>query len=259
MALIYYAGFSTFETPMGVGVGGPVGTGSLTIPEATYCPGSGTLASITTPPIDGGYTAFASAVQTQLQTVSAGFSCTWDSSTLAYTIAHASSVFTLTFTGTSGLSMRLALGLTGNVAITTSVTSTVRPYYVVGAEIDARSDVTNVYETDDNVEEAVSDGGSPYAVDRDTEELRSDWIQSMEPLEATFIRSATAAVPWTWEHLIKHCRGTFPILVDDGGDLTVHTLRAEGASFSAAVRERVVRDWDGLWNIRLLTRDLGQL
>jgi hypothetical protein len=251
MALYLYAGFDTNATTMSVVVAGPA-SGTATVATGTYCNVS--LSGVTS--LSGTYTGFAAAVQTALQVVSGGFSCTFSTTTHAFTIAHASN-FSLTWTGTGGTNLRRALGFTATLSGTNSYTSTVRPYYVIVPGITARSQVTDVYEPDDIVEEAVSEGGDAYGVAKDTSELWSDWVQPFETKEAVMQRSATAAVPWTWEHFFKHCRMTHPFLVHDAGTNTAHRLRADAAAFNNKVRTRVATDWDNYWSVNLMTRDLG--
>lgn len=259
MAVIYYAGIDTADLSDGfaVVVGGAAGSGTATVTAGTYCAGAEDMSLISLAPVSNGYTPFADAVATALQTVNVAFTCSWSDATLAYTIACGGTSFTLTFSGNAGLNLSRALGMAVSISSTTTTSSTVRPYYVIQSEIDARSLVSDVYEAEDNVEEAVTDGGSAYGVDRDTEELRSDWVQAMEPIEAVMTRRLAAAVPWTWQDFFAHLRMSKPFVVNDNGSKTAHQLRAEGASFSLAVRERVVQEWDGIWNIRIMTRDLG--
>ena len=75
--------------------------------------------------------------------------------------------------------------------------------------------------------------------------------------EAKLARSAVAAVPWTWEAFFKHLRGAYPFRLVDGSTSTVHTLREKGAAFTGTTRRRVAVDYDDLWIIMLMTRDLG--
>ena len=138
-----------------------------------------------------------------------------------------------------------------------TTTSDVRPYYVIVPAITARSQVSDVYEPDDIVSEAVSDGGTSFAISKDTTETFSDWEQQMESASATLARSAVAAVPWTWEAFFKHLRGAYPFRLVDGSTSTVHTLREKGAAFTGTTRRRVAVDYDDLWIIMLMTRDLG--
>lgn len=253
MALYYAAGFSSADLGgLSVVVGG-VASGTATVTPGTYC-------HISLSAVTGGitYRGLAGRVDSALAAVDAGFECVYNASTYQYTITNPSA-FTLTWSGDSGAALRRALGFSGNVSSTMSATSDVRPYYLMVPQIAGRSQYTDTYEPDDIAEEAVADGGDAYIVSRDTDELWCDWVQSMETKEATLARSATAAVPWTWQDFFKHCRGEHPFLVVDGSDLIVYRLRADGASFNSRVRERVAVDYDDLWNLRFFTRDMGVL
>ena len=257
MALYYLAGFDCNETPMAVVVAGP-GSGTATVTTSTYPIGTYCYTSLV--PVLGTsyYADFAAALQSALNAVVAGFTVVWSSTTYLFTISH-TSTFSLTFTGTSGTNLQRALGITTNVSGTNSYTSTVRPYYVIVPTISGRSSFTDVYESNEIVEEAVSDGGTPYGVAQDTNELYCDWMQQCESKEATLLRAAVVATPWTWEHFVKHCRAQHPFLVVDGASQTVHKLRAESASFNDTTRARVTLDYDDLWNLNFRTRDLGAI
>lgn len=251
MALYYASGVDTADVGTFAVVVGGVASGTATVTAGTYC-------HISINSVASGYTALAAAVQTALQVVSGGFSCSFSTSTYAYTISHASS-FTLTFSGDAGTNLRRALGFSGNVASTTSATSDVRPYYLMVPAIAGRTEFSDVYEPDDLAEEAVSDGGDAFIIAKDTTELWCDWVQQMESKAATLSRSAASSAPWTWEHFFKHCRGKEPFLVVDGSASNVYQLRADGAGFNSRVRSRVVSDFDDLWSLRFFTRDLGTL
>ena len=252
MATYYLAGWDTAAIgTFSVVIGGTVGSGTATVTASTYSHTD--LSSVTG---TGTYTAFATAVQAALNAVVAGWTVSYSTSTYAYTISHATA-FTLTWTGTGGTNLQRALGFTATVGSTTSATSTVRPYYVIVPAISARSQVSDVYEPDDIVKEAVSDGGTSFAIAKATTETLSDWEQQMESASATLARSAVAAVPWTWEAFFKHCRGAYPFRLVDGSTSTVHTLREKGAAFTGTTRRRVAVDYDDLWIIMLMTRDLG--
>lgn len=252
MATYYLAGWDTAAIgTFSVVIGGTVGSGTATVTASTYSHTD--LSSVTG---TGTYTAFATAVQTALNAVVAGWTVSYSTSTHAYTISHATA-FTLTWTGTGGTNLQRALGFTATVGSTTSATSTARPYYVIVPAISARSQVSDVYEPDDIVREAVSDGGTSFAIAKATTETLSDWEQQMESASATLARSAVAAVPWTWEAFFKHLRGAYPFRLVDGSTSTVHTLREKGAAFTGTTRRRVAVDYDDLWIIMLMTRDLG--
>lgn len=251
MATYYLAGWDTSDIGTFSVVVGGVGSGTATVTASTYAHTD--LSSVTG---TGTYTAFATAVQTALNAVAAGFTVAYSTAAHTYTITNASA-FTLTWTGTGGTNLKRALGFSANVGSGTTATSTVRPYYVIVPAISARSQVTDVYEPDDIVSEAVSDGGTSFAIAKDTTETWSDWEQTMESKAATLARAAVAAVPWTWEAFFKSCRGKNPFRLVDGSTSTVHKLREKGAAFTAATRRRVATDYDDLWNIMLMTRDLG--
>jgi len=247
----YVAGWDCAESSMAITTGGAV-TGTRTISTGTFAHQSMTSVMGT-----NNYSAFATRVQTALNDIGSLWTVTWNATTLQYTISCISN-FTLTFTGDAGTRMRQALGFIGNVTSTLSATSNTRPYYVIRPAIAGRSKFTDVYEPDEIVEEAVSDGGTSYAVAKQTTELWCDWTQSMESVDATLARRAWH--PWTWEHFVKHCRGTHPFaVINDGPSDNVYKLRAESASFNSNVRTRVTSDWDELWNISLRCRDLGVL
>lgn len=255
MSLHYIAGFDTVEIgSFSVVIGGTVGSGTATVTPGTYA--HRPLAAVSEV---SGYAHFAAAVQTALNAVVAGWTVAWSPTTFLYTISH-TTAFTLSWSGSGGANLRRALGFVGNTTSATAVSSTARPYYLVVPQISGRSQFSDVYEPDEIVEEAVADGGRAYGVAKETSELWCDWTQSMESKTATLARAATSAVPWTWEHLFKHCRMAHPIAVyEDSSTGTVHRLRADGASFGARSRARVVADYDDLWNVSFFTRDLGAL
>jgi hypothetical protein len=253
MSLLYVPGFNTVDEggAFTVAVTGPA-TGTATVAAGKYAHAS--LAGVVV-----GYNTLAVATQTALNAVASGWTVTWSSTTGLYTIANATS-FTLTWSGAGGARLRRALGFSTTVSSVTTATSDVRPYYLMISQIGARSSFSDVYEPDDLVEEAISDGGTAYGVAKDTSELYCDWTQSMETVENTLTRKATSAVPWTWQDFFKHCRMTHPFAVyGDLSPVPVYRLRAEGAAFGSLVRERVTPDWDDLWNVMFMTRELGRL
>jgi hypothetical protein len=256
MAQLYVAGFDTaLIGAMTVSVNrAAAGAVTATVTPGTYCHLTLAACPDTSASV---YTEFAAAVAAALEAaVPLGvWTCTWSAATGYYTIG-CDAAFTLTWTGTGGTNLRLALGyISTPTASATSAVGTVRPYYLMIAEVDGLSEVSGVYEPDEVASEAVSDGGQAFSVSKDTDELWSDWSQAMEPLAATFTRSATAAVPWTWQAFFKHCRAEQPFVsINTADDGTAHRLRADGASFAPS---RVATDYDGLWNLRFLTRDLG--
>lgn len=253
--LYYLPGFSTAGSTQDMTIKSGAGTGTVA---------AGTYAYATFASVVSTYTAFGAAVVTALNSAAAGtytVSLTTTLTSITFTI-YSVAGFTLTFPSTdAGNRCKVALGFSTIplVAGTAAApyTSTIRPYYCIIPAMGARSDFTDVYEPADIVEEAVSDGGVSYGVARATNELWCDWSQTMETKAATLTRSATAAVPMTYQAMVKHCRSQHPIGVyETATSNNLYRLRADGASF---VPERVAADYDGLWNIPFRTRDLGVL
>ena len=247
------------------------GVAEATIAATTYS--YSTFASLVT-----GYASYAAAVKVAMDSAGGGpWTVTFVPPTTAgalpqFTIARATT-FTLTFTAATAAHMRAraCLGMVGALGAgdwvvsgaveappgTWTITSTITPLYSIVPAVGGRTDFSDVYEGDDTTIEVVSDGGTPYAVSRNTTELYSDWTQAMESKAATLTRSATSSVPWTWQAFMKHVRGQHPFGVYESATAnTLHKLRADGASFAP---ERVSTDYDGLWNIPIKTRDIGVL
>jgi hypothetical protein len=251
MSLLYNVGFSA--------------VGANQSMTATIAGNAATVAASTYAHVDlsslmgtGNYGALSGAVQTAFNNAGGGpWTVSRNFVTGLYTISRATN-FTLAFSSASDLRLRAALGFTANLSGANSYTSTVLPYYTIITEIGARSDISYPYEPDDIAEEAVSDGGVAFGTSRVTSELWNDWAQMMEPLDATFERSAVAAAPWTWQHLFRHARAQYPIQIYDtvAAISEICTLRAEGASFHP---ERYATDYDGQWSIPFRTRYLGML
>jgi hypothetical protein len=256
MATLYYlAGFSTSGTAQSMGA--TVGGAAATITAGTYA-----FSSLHSVMGTGNYTAFGTVIESSFNAAHAGtYHATWSSSTYKWTIYRETAGFTLAFSGAAALRLRAALGFSGNPSTAGTLAdphvSDVRPYYVMVPDITGRSEFTDLYEPDDIVEEAVSDGGTSYAVSRQTSELWCDWSQMMEPKAAVFTYAAAAATPWTWQAFVRHVRGQHPFGVyESATDDSCHKLRADGGSFKPG---RYAADYDGLWTIPFLTRYLGAL
>lgn len=254
MGYIYVAAWDTRETPMSVvATGIASGTVRLSVGPMSHSPAASSGWE------GDGAMSFGVELQARLNALVPGFTVSFNTSTLAYTIAHGTFPFAFTFNGDEGANLARALGFSGDRASALSHTSDVRPYYLIESYLDAWSKVSDVYEPDEDVvQEAVSDGGEVALVARDTIELWSDWTQAMEPEASVFTRHAPASTPWTWQEFFKHCRGghRFKVYEDfaAGDSLGVYTLRAEGATFGQRTRARVAADWRERWDITLLTR-----
>jgi hypothetical protein len=255
MALIYTSGFlASGSNSMTCTIAG----GAATVTAASYI--AGNLSASAYMPT-AGYTAFTTALAAAFDAAGGGpWTVTFSYTTGKYTVSRGSN-FTLSFSGASDLRLRSALGFTGNKTGASTYTSDETPKYVTIPAIAARSSVSNVYEAAGIVEEAVSDGGDAYGTALRTGELLADWTQAMESKAATFSRTVTSpSHGWCWEAFFIHHRSTHPFSIysdnEDESTSPLFRLRADGASF---VPQRVASDDDTYWNIRFLTRDLGEM
>ncbi|MCU0675638.1 MAG: hypothetical protein MUE69_22960 [Myxococcota bacterium] len=242
---------------MTLSVTGNLGTASVSITTGTYCHSD--LSSVLGA---GSYDDFAGALKAALDAsgaASGGFSVGWNpGGTLIYQISNGAN-FTLTFPNTAaGNRMADALGFARNSTTTldTSAESTRRPYYVIDSAQGARSSWTRRYEGDDITSQAEAEDGSTFTTARSVAPKYDDWTVPFEELEAVYAAKATSAVPWTWQHFFEHSRGIEPFGVFDDDGNSVHVLRGRGTSFKPS---RVMQDWDGLFNVELLTINRGSL
>lgn len=223
----------------------------------------------------GSYDDFATALKNALDTASSGagvYSVTW-SGTTGYTVAYSNGNFSLTFTTTSvaaqGTYMRKILGMSGNRSGAATYSSQVRPYYVLYPVVSGRSEVSDDYEPDDLVQEAVSDSGTAYDISVLTAPKHIDWMQvgdqDVPSTAYTAFGGGTAlhkrisptATPWTYEHAFEHHRTGFdPILVVDGSESLVCKMRGNKASFHP--KRMGAADYD-LWSLGFGVRLLGRL
>lgn len=176
--------------------------------------------------------------------------------------------FSLTLAGsTARTNMAQILGFSGSTGLALSHTSDIRPYYTILPAIEARSMMTDEYEPEGMVFEAVTDGGDAFQVSKGSDEVWSDWMQvaetdvapsvATEPGTPVFERQATAEVPWTYQHAWRHHRtGAHPFLVTDGSEQAIHVLRGEGSSLKPT--RFATQDYP-LWSVSFKTRLLGRL
>ncbi len=130
--------------------------------------------------------------------------------------------------------------------------------------------MSDEYEEEGGVSESVADDGTAFHIAKDGLAIYSDWVQMGETNTAptthtddgtpVFKRSATAEVPWTYQHAFEHARtlGSAPFLVVDSGtaESAVHQMRADGSSLKAS---RFASADIDLWNVPFKTRLLGRL
>lgn len=239
----------------------------VTMPAGSYIMDSNAAAYLA----DYGVTQdFGTALKTAINAVVADATWAVTLTSNYYVQIARSTNFTLGFPGTTaGQKMQALLGYpTWAGAATTTATGTRTPWHFLSPSIAGRSEVSDLYESPDIVTEAVTDDGYTYGVARQTADVSSDWVQSMEPAVNVFDRancwatfadlsdSSMALVGWTWQAFFRNVRGQHPFLVLDDQHVTytMHKLRAEGAAFHP---ERVAADDDTYWRVRFATRDLG--
>lgn len=271
MGLLYVCGFRVTSSSPGSMTLSTLGTGA-TIASGYYLAGNKSTATVYTDPATlysgQAYSVFTSAVKTAFDSATGTtFTVTWSSTTGLYTISR-STTFTLTFSTAADLRLRDALGFTADrtssfVGGVWTLTSDVVPAYVLDSTIAGRTNVTGPYEPDDIAEETVSDGGDAYVITRKTSELLIEWQQSMEPRSKVMTWAAYAAnsdknIPWSYQQMFRHLRGTYPFYLQDGlaGESkgVLYQLTARGASFRP---RRVTADYDDQWIIPFEARWLG--
>lgn len=232
------------------------GAVTVTISTGTYCHTD--ISSADKIP-SGNYTDFASALETALNnaaSLSLTYTVTWDGDSEEYTIGVSSTGASLSFSGAAQVYMRNILGFSGNQSTATSHVSDQVPWYVISAEMDAWSSVTDDYEDREIAYEAVTDSGSTYLISRTESPVLSDWTVRLEPKEAVYGRAAPSDEQWTWQDFFEHCRKGRPFARIDSLDSSAHKLRAEGASFRPRF---VAADWDQVRDVRILSYNLGYL
>lgn len=182
------------------------------------------------------------------------YTVTFSTTTGLYTIA-CDETFAITWSSSPSISdINAVFGFYSDSTGSTSYTGAFRATHVILTSVGARSKVSGDYEPDDIVQGGETDSGTPYAVARLTAPKYFDFTVPMEPLEAVF-KAEVVTVPYTWEHFFEHVRGHRPFASIDDSIGIAHVLRAQGAKFRPA---RVTADWDGAWNIELLTHLRGR-
>lgn len=227
-----------------------VGATPAPIDDATYCHRD--LSSVVG---TGLYTDFAGACQQALLTagLSASLSVTYVSATGAYNLTPSGSQ-----TVTLNTAARQLLGFSGDPGtISSAATSDVKPYFLIDSAMGGKTANSDDYEARSYSEDAEAEDGSAYGIASTGRAVYADWVCAFEPRTAVYIREATAAVPWTWEHFYQHASVVHPFMVeDDYGDQTVHRFRA---GFDRFKPRRVQQDWDELHDVDMKTRVMGRL
>lgn len=142
-------------------------------------------------------TKFADALETAMNSASAaGYTVTFNETTLAYTITKASTTFTID-TGTNALMSRI-LGLTPTAhSAAISFTSDIRPHYLIDVYVGGRSYVSDDYEPGGISYDAEADDGTSYGLSRKHAPVYEDFKIAAESKHATFAKFAYGYHPIT--------------------------------------------------------------
>lgn len=241
-----YAGFNT--TSIGTAtIGWTDSSGTYT---ASVDPGTYAHVDFPTVAWMDAYTDFATALKAAMEAASSvNFTVSYDTANMTYNFQTNPAGGNITLTASTNSVMRNILGFnslpTGPSA---SITSQIRPYYVIDPYTDGQSMVSPRRERA-IAADGEADAGAAYGVSATAYPIYFDFTQTMEPDEVVYSDRADASVPWTYEHLFQHCRNVEPIYnvsTIDANATASYLIRAEGSAFDP---QRVTADYDGQWNI----------
>lgn len=259
MGLAYYSGFDLNR----------LGTFSVVFTD-THGTFTATVAANTFAHVDmqtvmgtGNYDDIATALQTAMNATfnsfpfvrTAIYTVTFSTTTFLYTIAVSSG--TVSIGNTTSPVAKNVLGFNSfPTSAAASISSQIRPYYVISPAIGGRSNVSFDYESDEISYDGDADDGNSFGISRTTAPLFHDWTQPFEPRTAVYKRLATTAIPWTYQHMFEHARNIEPLLIQDadggvGTDDMVCKLTAPGSVFRA---QPVTADFDDIYNLNFQTR-----
>lgn len=227
-----------------------VGATPAPVADATYC-----HRDLTSVLGTGLYDDFAGECNQALLTagLSGSLSVSYDSTNGEYDLTPSG-----THTVTLNTAARQLLGFSGDPgSISSVVSSDVKPYFLIDGAMGGKSAWTDEYEAASESEDGEAMDGSAYGIASPGRAIYEDWVCAFEEREAVYERTATAAVPWTWQHFYRHASVVHPFLVvDDYGEQKVHRFRAGSDRFKP---RRVQQDWDRLHDMDMKTRVMGRL
>ena len=235
---------------------GSIGATSTNVAPGTYC--AETMAAVSGA---SGYTGFATAVAAAM-TTSMGDAVTGsvNTATLRYTFTRAAGNATWTVGADEGDAdiARLGrfLGFSTSLSGTSSITSDVRPYFVIETAIDGKSEVSDTYEPENVTATAEAEDGSAYSIAHTTAAEYEDFRFRYESPEATFTRAATSSVPYTYQRFVQDVRTIHPFWVRNTDDSAVYRLRDKAASFKPI---RITKDFDAHWDWLFMCRLVGRV
>lgn len=209
----------------------------------------------------GTYTSIAAKIAAEMNAASAGagtYTATWSSTTYRFTIAYSAGNFSLTLSGSdAALRMGRLLGFSTNQSGAASYVSTRTPYYVLALAKAGPADYSRDFEVPGQVRRQVSGNGRAFSIGPRTFERRTKLALKFNTLSSTFADEATAAAPWTYEHLVTHARAHQPILLSyPAEDLVFKLVKPE---FDEDARNPPWQDYHGLWHLGIEGQVLGRL
>lgn len=216
----------------------------------------------------GQYSGFATALQTELNAESGvgGYTVTYFNANEPPIYGISGPSHSWGFTGDTGTHLRRILGLSAALSADTDQESDVVPYYLIETTGGCLSRDSRAYEPRGVVSGGHTLGGRSFGVAASDPIQFRDFEVMFEPLAKVFADEApdgtTAGdAPWTYEHLVQHCRMTHPLRLWDpsDGSGTLHWFRADGASFDDQYRTRETPDYDDQWHIRFRTFTEGAI
>jgi hypothetical protein len=175
------------------------------------------------------------AANTATWSTPAGLTVAYSASTNRYTIAY--SVQNVSFSFSTGAGAAL-LGYTNTShSGDDSYEGEYAPDYTIEPTQPNASLSRLNFELEDIASQAVSASGISFGLSRAIVPIGRNWVQQYEVAEKTFRLDAATAHPFTFQELFEWSRTSRSFIVYDGfGDeeATVHTLRADGSSWSNA-------------------------
>jgi hypothetical protein len=193
--------------------------------------------------INTGFDDFATALQTAMDAATAQtVTVSWSATNGQYTIACTGAVFTLTFTGAPGATMRRIIGMHADRTGATSYVSSMRPWYFVRAAIDGRTAYDQATVKDDQIRASMSADGTLYTLAPTRLITAARWEHHFEAKARVHSRFADAdtlngGVSWTYEDFLNFAaRYSVPCAIRDSVETLV--FRTQVPFSRSSVRRR---------------------
>ena len=202
------------------------GANVVSITTGTYCHLS--LAAVevdsrSVSTINTGFTAFAAALQTAINAAcTLDYLVTFSGDSLEYQIeSDLGGSFTLAFGAGAGDIMRRILGFTATTGSAVVHSSNARPWYLVRAEIDGRSNYSLPLARTGQIRTAIGDDAAIYSLGPTRLVKTSKWEHAFEqPARVhrylSVADTVVGGVSWTWEDWMDHAaRYSVPCVIVD--------------------------------------------